>query len=68
MLTLANDVGLYAEEYCVKNREFLGNFPQAFTHMAIITSCAQLALAKQGKLPQEKAYSFASFLLHNIST
>jgi GH15 family glucan-1,4-alpha-glucosidase len=42
LLTLANDVGLLAEEYDpVANRQ-LGNFPQAFSHLALINSALNL--------------------------
>src|SRR5262249_2057842 len=36
LLALANDVGLYAEEVEATSREALGNFPQAFAHMALV--------------------------------
>lgn len=41
MLTYSNDVGLYAEEIGLTG-EALGNYPQAFTHLALITACYNL--------------------------
>jgi pentatricopeptide repeat protein len=41
MLTYSNHVGLYSEEVAV-NGELLGNFPQAFTHLALINAALTL--------------------------
>ncbi|HEY0838041.1 MAG TPA: glycoside hydrolase family 15 protein [Azospirillum sp.] len=44
LLSLRNDVGLLAEEYDPRARRQLGNFPQAFSHVALVNSARNLAL------------------------
>jgi GH15 family glucan-1,4-alpha-glucosidase len=40
---LANDVGLLAEEYDPASDRFLGNFPQAFSHVALVNTALNLS-------------------------
>jgi GH15 family glucan-1,4-alpha-glucosidase len=44
---LANDVGLYAEEYDPDARRMLGNFPQAFSHVALINTALNLMMTEK---------------------
>jgi GH15 family glucan-1,4-alpha-glucosidase len=43
LVALTNDLGLLAEEYDPRNRRFLGNFPQAFSHVALVNTAYNLA-------------------------
>lgn len=43
-LSVANDVGLLSEEYDVGRRRLVGNFPQAFSHTALVTTAAALEM------------------------
>jgi GH15 family glucan-1,4-alpha-glucosidase len=47
LLALRTDLGLLAEEYDPEHRRQLGNFPQAFTHVALVNSAFNLACAEQ---------------------
>ncbi len=42
LLLLRNDLGLLAEEYDPKAKRLLGNFPQAFSHLALVNSALLL--------------------------
>jgi GH15 family glucan-1,4-alpha-glucosidase len=46
LLTLRNDVGLLSEEYDPRARRLVGNFPQAFSHIALVDTASNL-----GRLP-----------------
>lgn len=40
---VANDVGLLAEEYLTDEKRQIGNFPQAFSHLALVNAAYQLS-------------------------
>jgi GH15 family glucan-1,4-alpha-glucosidase len=42
LLLLRNDLGLLAEEYDVRSKRLLGNFPQALSHIALVGTGYQL--------------------------
>ncbi|MBV9994875.1 MAG: glycoside hydrolase family 15 protein [Caulobacteraceae bacterium] len=45
LLGVRNDVGLLSEEYDVRGGRLAGNFPQAFSHIALINTAANLTHA-----------------------
>jgi GH15 family glucan-1,4-alpha-glucosidase len=47
LLTLRNDVGLLAEEYDIRQRRQAGNFPQAFSHIALVNTAHNLSRAEK---------------------
>jgi GH15 family glucan-1,4-alpha-glucosidase len=49
LVGLKNHLGLFAEEYEPRLRRQIGNFPQAFTHLALITSAHILDAAMRGE-------------------
>jgi GH15 family glucan-1,4-alpha-glucosidase len=55
LIGLCNDVGLLAEEYLPSERRQVGNFPQAFSHLALIQCAFTLAQAQQVEEPSLEA-------------
>jgi GH15 family glucan-1,4-alpha-glucosidase len=47
LLRVASPLGLYAEEFDADTGRHLGNFPQAFSHLALIEAAAQIILAER---------------------
>ena len=43
LIDVCNDVGLLSEEYDARSKRFLGNFPQAITHVALVNTAQNLA-------------------------
>jgi GH15 family glucan-1,4-alpha-glucosidase len=43
VLSLANDVGLLAEEYDTTAKRLVGNFPQALSHISLVNAAVNLA-------------------------
>jgi GH15 family glucan-1,4-alpha-glucosidase len=55
LLSLCNDVGLLSEEYDPVARRMLGNFPQAFTHEALVAAAIALAQAEGAAMPTRRS-------------
>lgn len=53
LLALRNDVGLISEEYDPVAKRLTGNFPQAFTHVAMVNTARNLS--NEGGLAQHRA-------------
>ncbi len=47
LLRVGSKLGLYAEEFDADTDRHLGNFPQAFSHLALIEASARIILAEQ---------------------
>jgi hypothetical protein len=46
LLRVASPLGLYAEEFDTETGRHLGNFPQAFSHLALIEAAARIMVAE----------------------
>ena len=55
LLACRNDVGLLAEEYDPVGRCQLGNFPQAFSHVALVSSAYNLERREGAKPAEQRA-------------
>jgi GH15 family glucan-1,4-alpha-glucosidase len=53
LLKMTNDVGLLSEEYDVERRRLVGNFPQAFSHIALVTAAFDL---EDGRVVRNRAH------------
>jgi GH15 family glucan-1,4-alpha-glucosidase len=49
LLRVASPLGLYAEEFDADTGRHLGNFPQAFSHLALVEAAARIILAERLK-------------------
>jgi GH15 family glucan-1,4-alpha-glucosidase len=47
LLRIASPLGLFAEEFDAATGRFLGNFPQAFSHLALIQAAGRIILAER---------------------
>jgi alpha,alpha-trehalase len=47
LLRIASPLGLYAEEFDTSTGRHLGNFPQAFSHLALIQAAARIILTER---------------------
>ena len=47
LLLIASPLGLFAEEFDVATGRHLGNFPQAFSHLALIEAAGRIIVAER---------------------
>ncbi len=64
LLSLRNDLGLFSEEYDTERNRQVGNFPQAFSHIAMVNAIFDLEATeratrarhhRQGQMPERPA-------------
>ena len=54
LLTLRNDLGLLSEQYDTELGRLVGNFPQAFSHLALINSACNLSRVRMSKPAEQR--------------
>ena len=55
LLSFASPLGLYGEELDSSSGEHWGNFPQAFTHLALINAVMHVIRAEAAEVPHDFA-------------
>ena len=46
LISIASPLGLFAEEYDTSTGRHLGNFPQAFSHLALIEAAGRIVFSE----------------------
>jgi GH15 family glucan-1,4-alpha-glucosidase len=64
LVGLRNHLGLLAEEYDPKSHRQIGNFPQAFSHLALVTSARLIDSAPVGRDVQTALRGEATPAIH----
>jgi GH15 family glucan-1,4-alpha-glucosidase len=54
LLTLRNDLGLLSEQYDTELERLVGNFPQAFSHLALVNSACNLSRVRMSKPAEQR--------------
>ncbi len=65
LLALRNDVGLLSEEYDVQERRQVGNFPQAFSHIALVNAAFELERPETRRRRHRKSHPVAPHATHD---
>jgi GH15 family glucan-1,4-alpha-glucosidase len=47
LVKVASPLGLYAEEFDTETGRHLGNFPQAFSHLALVEAAGRIIVAER---------------------
>ncbi len=60
LLGVGNDLGLLSEEYDVTNKRLVGNFPQAFSHIALINAAFDLEHTEEHHRTRHRRHTTAA--------